>query len=327
MRPEAEAMLAGDTARLAQLTAGQADVLLLMLASREILGTKPGQALGAPRAAVDLLIGKATRLDLPLDHAVRFDRVAYARLLLDAGADPAARTDGITPLEGAIYFVDPQMVDLVAEHGIVPQGLWTYAACGRLELVRACFDSGGRLRPDAVLSRPNPADFGPILSRRPATDDPEQIMAEAFVYACRHGRIEVVRWFLDRGLDPDVTPFFGRTGLLWAVMGQQVEVVRLLVERGADPSRREELLPFGAEALVAVLYATDREDPVIRQLHDLLKPRSAELPAAGRCRHSRGTSRAGSSAVIGLEFERYRLRAAVAGARTWRLAHHIVDLR
>jgi Ankyrin repeats (many copies) len=276
MRPEAETMLAGDTARLAQLTAGQADVLLQMLAGREILGTKPGQALGAPRAAVDVLIGKATRLDLPLDHAVRFDRVEYVRLLLGAGADPGTRTDGITPLEGAIYFGDPQMVDLLAEHGIIPQGLWTYAACGRLDLVRACFDSGGRLRPDAALSRPNPADFGPILSRRPATDDPEQIMAEAFVYACRHGRIEVVRWFLDRGLDPDVTPFFGRTGLVWAVMGQQVEVVRLLLERGADPSRREELLPFSAEALVAVLYATDRDDPVIRQLHELLKPRSAE---------------------------------------------------
>jgi hypothetical protein len=248
MRPEAEAMLAGDTARLAQLTAGQADILLQMLAGRQILGTKPGQALGAPRAAVDVLIGKATRLDRPLSQAVRSDRVEYVRLLLDAGADPGTRTDGITPLENAIYFGEPPMVDLLAEHGIVPQDLWTYAACGRLDLVRACFDSGGSLRPDAALSRPNPTDFGPISPRRPATDDPEQIMAEAFVYACRHGRIEVVRWFLDRGLDPDVAPFFGRTGLLWAVMGQQVEVVRLLLERGADPSRHEEHLPSAPRA-------------------------------------------------------------------------------
>jgi hypothetical protein len=106
------------------------------------------------------------------------------------------------------------MAGLLAEHGIVPQGLWTYAACGRLDLVRACFDSGGRLRPDAALSRPDPAGFGPISPWRPATDDPEQIMAEAFVYACRHGRIEVVRWFLDRGLDPDVAPFSG--GPAWS---------------------------------------------------------------------------------------------------------------
>ena len=103
-------------------------------------------------------------------------------------------------------------------------------------------------------------------------------MAEAFVCACQHGRIEIVRWFLDRGLNPDAAPFFGRTALLWAVMCQQPEVVRLLIERGADPSRREELIPFGAEGMVAVLFATDQHDPVIRQLHELLKPRSAELP-------------------------------------------------
>ena len=291
MRPEAEALLAGDIGRLAQLTAGQADTLLQMLAMREILGVKLGEGLGVPRAAVDVLIGKATSLDLPLPQAVRADRAEYVRLLLGAGADPAIRTDGITPLENAIGAGLTQMVDLLAEHGIVPQGLWTYAACGRLDLVRACFDSGGRLRPDAALSRPDPADFSPIPARRPATDDPEQIMAEAFVHACQHGRTEVVRWFLDRGLNPDVAPYFGRTGLLWAVMTQQVEVVRLLMERGADPARREEHIPFGAEGLVAVLFATDRDDPVIRQLHELLKPRSAELPPQVPSRRSPSVDR------------------------------------
>jgi hypothetical protein len=74
MRPEAEALLAGDTGRLARLTAGQADILLQMLAMREILGVKLGEGLGVPRAAVDVLIGKATSLDLPLPQAVRSDR-------------------------------------------------------------------------------------------------------------------------------------------------------------------------------------------------------------------------------------------------------------
>ncbi len=278
LRPEAEALLAGDTARLAQLTPGQAGTLLQMLAMRELLGVKLGEGLGVPRAAVDVLTGKATSLDLPLAQAIRGDRVEYVRLLLGAGADPRTRTDGITPLESAIYFGRPQMVDLLAGHGIVPAALWTYAACGRLDLVRACFDADGRLRPDAALFRPDPANFFPIPDPRPAADDPERIMAEAFVHACQHGRTEVVRWFLDRGLNPDVAPYFGRTGLLWAVMCQQVEVVRLLVERGADPSRHEEHVPFGAQGLVAVLFAADRDDPVMRQLHDLLGPRSAELP-------------------------------------------------
>ena len=274
MRPEAEALLAGDTARLAQLTAGQADTLLEMLAMRELLGTKLGEGLGVPGAAVDVLIGKATSLDHLLPQAVRADRVAYVRLLLGAGAGAGTRAGGITPLENAIYAGNTQMVDLLTEHGIDPQALWTYAACGRLDLVQACFDADGRLRPDAALPRPNPADFFPIPSRIPATDDPEQIMAEAFIHACQHGRTEVMRWFLDRGLNPDVTPYFGRTGLVWAVMCQQPEVAGLLMERGADPARGDEMLPFGAKALVAILLATDQHDPVVRQLDKLIRSRS-----------------------------------------------------
>jgi ankyrin repeat protein len=227
-----------------------------------------------PRAAVDVLIGKATSLDLPLPQAVRSDRVEYVRLLPGAGADPGTRAGGITPLETAIYSGSTRIVDLLAEHGIVPRALWTYAACGRLDLVRACFDSGGRLRPDAALPRPNPAGFFPIPPRIPATDDPEQIMAEAFVHACQHGRTEVVRWFLDRGLNPDVAPYFGQTGLHWAVMHQQPEVVRLLLERGADPSLRGELLPFDAVGLLRILSVVDGRDPVIRQLRKLIKSRS-----------------------------------------------------
>jgi ankyrin repeat protein len=99
-------------------------------------------------------------------------------------------------------------------------------------------------------------------------------MAEAFVHACQHGRTEVVRWFLDRGLNPDVAAYFGRTGLVWAVISQQPEVVGLLMERGADPARGDEVVPFGAKALVAILLAADQHDPVVRQLDKLLRSRS-----------------------------------------------------
>jgi ankyrin repeat protein len=200
--------------------------------------------------------------------------VEYVRLLLDAGADLAARTDGVRPLENAIYAGNKRMADLLAERGIVPAALWTYAACGRLDLVRACFDADGELRPDAARPRPNIADFVPVPARNLATSDPEQIMAEAFVHACQHGRTEVVRWFLDRGLDPDVAPYFGRTALVWAVMAQQPEVAGLLMERGADPDRGDEMLPFGAKALVTILFAAAQDDPVVRQLGELLNSRS-----------------------------------------------------
>jgi Ankyrin repeats (many copies) len=275
LRPQAEALLAGDTGRLARLTAGQADTLLDMLACHEeIPGVRLDEELGVPRAAVDVLIGKATDLDLPLTRAATCNRVEYVRLLLGAGADPGTRTRGATPLEYAIYVGNTQVVDLLAGHGIVPQALWTYAACGRLDLVRACFDTGGRLRPDAAASRPNPADFAPFPPRIPATDDPEEIIAEAFVHACQHGRTEVVRWFLDLGVSPDVAPYLGWTGLHWAITGGHLEVIRLLLERGADPSIRDEMLHADADAMLHVYFATRWHDPVTQQIHDLLESRA-----------------------------------------------------
>jgi hypothetical protein len=275
LRREAEALLAGDTGRLAQLTADQADTLLQMLALPEAIpGARLGEELGVPRAAVDVLMGKATNLDLPLSWAASSNRVEYVRLLLGAGADPGTRTGGTTPLENAIYHGHTQVVDLLAGHGIVPQALWTYGACGWLDLVRASFDADGRLRPDAAASRPNPAAVFPIPPRIPATSGPEEIMAEAFVHACQHGRTEVVRWFLDRGLDPDAAPYLGRTGLHWAIMHSQLEVARLLLERGADPSISDELAQADADGWLHMLFATRWHDPVIQQLHQLIESSS-----------------------------------------------------
>ena len=54
------------------------------------------------------------------------------------------------------------------------------------------------------------------------------------MHACQHGRTEVVRWFLDHGVRPDVAPYLGRTGLHWAIPCGHLEVIRLLLERGAD---------------------------------------------------------------------------------------------
>ncbi|MGW3351893.1 ankyrin repeat domain-containing protein [Nonomuraea rubra] len=269
---EARALLAGDTDRLAALTAGQAGTLLLMLARPETLpGVRLGRELGVPRAGVEVLLGKATDLDLPLVWAARSNRVAYVRLLLGAGADPGVRRWGITPLENAIYHDNTEIVDLLAARAIVPAALWTYAACGRLDRVRACFDADGRLRPDAATARPDLADTGAgFPSRLPAADDQEEIVGEAFVHACQHGRVEVVRWFLDRGVHPDVAPYLGRTGLHWAVRGGRAHVVRLLLERGADPSVRDDLLRSDAGDWLRITFAGRPHDPVARRLRRLI---------------------------------------------------------
>ncbi|GIF02391.1 ankyrin repeat domain-containing protein [Paractinoplanes rishiriensis] len=273
---EAQALLAGDTDRLAALNADQADTLLHMLAGPETIpGVRLDEELGVPRAAVDVLLSKATDLHTPLLWAARSNRVEYVRLLLDAGADPGNRTWGATALENAIHHGHTAVVDLLTERGLVPRALWTYAACGRLDLVQACFDTDGTLRPDAASPRPNPVDVGAALwPPLPPTDEPREIMAEAFVHACQHGRIEVVRWLLDRGVHPDVAPYYGRTGLHWAIPPAHVEVIRLLLQRGADPSLRDDLLQADADGWIHIFRAACPHDPLTQQIHDLIETRS-----------------------------------------------------
>src|SRR5690348_17051425 len=128
---------------------------------------------------------------------------------------------------------------------------------------------------------PTPPTSSLSHPRIPAAGNPEEIMAEAFVYACQHGRTEVVRWFLDRGQNPDVAPFLGQTGLHLAILHQRPEVVRLLLERGADPSLRDEFLHADADGLVRLLFATMWRDPVVRQIRKLIKSRSRLVTAAG----------------------------------------------
>ncbi|MEV4896913.1 ankyrin repeat domain-containing protein, partial [Nonomuraea sp. NPDC055795] len=270
---EAEALPAGDIDRLAQLTPEHADTLLHILAGSELIpGVRLGKELGVPRAAVTVLLRRATDLNAPLTRAARYNRVGYVRLLLDAGADPGTRALGVTPLENAVYHGHTEVVDLLAVHAIVPQALWTYAACGRLDLVRACFDADGLLRPDAASARPDLADTGAgFPSRLPPTDDPEEIVGEAFVHACQHGRIEVVRWLLDRGVHPDVAPYLGRTGLHWAITGARLPVIHLLLERGADPSIRDDLLQIDADGWLRITFAARPHDPVARRLHNLIE--------------------------------------------------------
>jgi hypothetical protein len=78
------------------------------------------------------------------------------------------------------------------------------------------------------------------------------------------------------GLNPDVTPYLGRTGLHWAILHSHLGVVRLLLERGADPSIRDELFYVDADGWLHMLYATRWHDPVTQQLHDLIESRSRQ---------------------------------------------------
>lgn len=72
---------------------------------------------------------------------------------------------------------------------------------------------------------------------------------DMFGAACR-GDAELVRFHLDRGVDPDFShPEFQETALVAAVLAGHPEVAHLLLDRGADPrlvSVADQLTPLQA---------------------------------------------------------------------------------
>ena len=60
----------------------------------------------------------------------------------------------------------------------------------------------------------------------------------ALRYAAGYGHGDVVRFFLDRGVNVDAHHGDSQTALFYAILGDHVDVVRLLLERGANPNVR-----------------------------------------------------------------------------------------
>ena len=57
------------------------------------------------------------------------------------------------------------------------------------------------------------------------------------VEAARYGRMNVVQFLVEKGMNPDVYPYTGETPLLAACRGGYTDVARYLLEKGADPNR------------------------------------------------------------------------------------------
>lgn len=153
-----------------------------------------------------------------------------ARLLLAAGArtDLSARGDGGTPLIAALFWGHREVAELL---GGEPGNLRVAAGLGDLELIRHLVGT-----PAAGAHRGFYRPHGGFPVWQP-TDDPQEVLDEALVWAAKAGRVDAIRLLVDFGAHVDADPYRG-TPLAWAAVNGRVEAVRALVELGADPNRR-----------------------------------------------------------------------------------------
>lgn len=174
----------------------------------------------------------------PLHQAGYSDQSELAALLLARGANPrrSAHGEGGTPLVQALFWGHRATADLLARHGVHPPNLRAAAGLGRLDMLPALFTPGGRLRARAGAQRAFYRPHTGFPEWRPSRD-PQEILDEAFVYACRNGRLEAMAFLLERGADIDADPYRG-TGLAWAAAKGDAATIRWLLAHGADPNRR-----------------------------------------------------------------------------------------
>jgi ankyrin repeat protein len=153
-----------------------------------------------------------------------------AKLLLAAGArtDLFARGDGGTPLIAALFWGHRDVTELL---GREPRNLRVAAGLGDLQLIRELAGT-----PQAGAHRGFYRPHGGFPAWQPS-DDPQEVLDEALVWAAKAGRVEAVRLLAELGARVEADVYRG-TPLTWAAVNGRTDAIRALVELGADPNQR-----------------------------------------------------------------------------------------
>jgi ankyrin repeat protein len=191
------------------------------------------------RAAVRSLIAAHTDVNAPqvdgttaLHWAAYLDDVELAKMLLNAGAKPAAvNRYGMTVLDQACINGDGPMVELLLQRGADPNQTL----------------SGGET-PLMTASRTGKAAAVRALIAKGALVDAKEVRGQtAIVWAAAEGNVEAAQELIEAGTDFKIRLKSGMTPLLLAVREGKMEMVRLLLKSGANVNETLEV-PRGSRA-------------------------------------------------------------------------------
>jgi ankyrin repeat protein len=202
-------------------------------------GTNGNDLLGmaGQLAIVSLLIDRGADPNRGNDYGwTKLHQAGYAndcdlaRLVLGAGAhtDLFARGDGGTPLVAALFWGHREVAELL---GREPVNLRVAAGLGDLQLIRELIGT-----PQAAAHRAFYRPHGGFPVWEPS-DDPQEVLDEALVWAAKSDRVEAIRLLVEVGARVDADPYRG-TPLTWAAVNGRIDSIHTLVELDADPNQR-----------------------------------------------------------------------------------------
>jgi ankyrin repeat protein len=200
-----------------------------------------------------VLIDAGAEINGPLGACASGNNVEVAAALLEAGAE--INGTGIwSPLEEALYWSSNGVRDLLLDRGASVHNLRIAAGLGRTDLIESFFNSDGGLKPAAgeiawpFCDPPEsnlPAQIKEELQAKidAWSNESQNIIDNAFIYACMHNRIDAAKLLLEKGAEINAIPpgfDYAGTGLHNAAVNGHRAMVEFLIENGANANIRDE---------------------------------------------------------------------------------------
>lgn len=199
-----------------------------------------------------VLIEAGAEINGPLVAAACIDNVDITALLLDHGA----AINGISswsPLEEALYWRNQGVIDLLLHRGASVHNLRMASGLGRLDLIENFFRSDGSLKPEAgkidwpfgdfEKSNLNSRIKEELKGKAAAwSAGPQDIIDNAFIYACMHNQTDAVQLLLDKGAQVNAIPpgfDYSGSGLHYAALNGHRKLAEFLIERGASVNLKD----------------------------------------------------------------------------------------
>jgi ankyrin repeat protein len=178
----------------------------------------------------------------PIAEAAKLGDARMVKMLLDAGAEPeGANADGQTALMLAINTGELPVVEMLIKAGASVNRIeefrnqtplmWAATAPRHAgEMVKLLLSKGADIKPRALYTDwPNQITSEPRAQYRPVGG------LTALLYAARDGCYECVEALIGAGAEVNVPTPEGVTPLMLALDNQHNDVAKLLLDRGANP--------------------------------------------------------------------------------------------
>jgi len=240
-----DAIRSGDVRKLAQLLAGNPELVHIRVIRNRTLVNQladwPGRwprrlesaaLLIAAGADINARSGIDETAETTVQEAASCYDAALTELLVEAGASPDGLDDDRRPMAEALFYQADAAAKVLADHGATID-LEFAAGLGRMDLMPAFFDAGGKLLPSAGPHHPPVSEPLP-----PEPGAGNELLEQALVYAAIAGQQETAAFLIDRGADVNAEPsgFTHRMPPVdWAE--HHPEFVQFLIQRGARPPK------------------------------------------------------------------------------------------